>query len=402
MSLFLETSRKRRRSICLDALRFLSPDAPPFELNGFPWREKGAPFRRFPDDLKPGILPPLVDSLADFPSGGELRFRTDSSRILIWAEFSAIHRISRMAETGVMGFDLYCGKEGEERFCGVLPAEREESGYCAEIFRTEQRELRSFTLYFPLFAKVEHLEIGLEEGSRLEAPHPRAERSALVAYGTSILQGACAGRPGLAYPARLSRLLRRPVWNFGFAGNARGEASVARLLASLESPGAFLLDYDVNTTADSLRQTLPEFIRILRERHPETPIVHLSSLAFPSDLGPDGARSPPSDRTCPHSSGRGRALSPLRRAQSALRGRLPSARRRERGKFRGRMPPERFRLPSFCRESGRNPPGHSPESNRNPALETLFLKVGIDIEIFCIYIAKRTKEHPNPQTTRRN
>ena len=291
MSLFLETSRKRRRSVCLDALRFLSPDAPPFELNGFPWREKGAPFRRFPDDLKPGTLPPLVDSLADFPSGGELRFRTDSSRILIRAEFSAIHRISRMAETGVMGFDLYCGEEGEERFCGVLPAEREESGYCAEIFRTEQRDLWSFTLYFPLFAKVEHLEIGLEEGSRLEAPLPRAERSALVAYGTSILQGACAGRPGLAYPARLSRLLHRPVWNFGFAGNARGEASVARLLASLESPGAFLLDYDVNTTADSLRQTLPEFIRILRERHPETPIVHLSSLAFPSDLGPDGARS---------------------------------------------------------------------------------------------------------------
>lgn len=292
MSLFLETSRKRRRSVCLDALRFLSPDAPPFELNGFPWRKKGAPFRRFPDDLKPGTLPPLVDSLADFPSGGELRFRTDSSRILIRAEFSAIHRISRMAETGVMGFDLYCGEVGEEHFCGVLPAEREESGYCAEIFRTEQRDLRSFTLYFPLFAKVEHLEIGLEEGSRLEAPHPRAERSALVAYGTSILQGACAGRPGLAYPARLSRLLRRPVWNFGFAGNARGEASVARLLASLESPGAFLLDYDVNTTADSLRQTLPEFIRILRELHPETPIVHLSSLAFPSDLGRDGARSP--------------------------------------------------------------------------------------------------------------
>ena len=77
----------------------------------------------------------------------------------------------------------------------------------------------------------------------------------------------------------------------GTAGTG-GEASFARLLASLESPGAFLLDYDVNTTADSLRQTLPEFIRILRERHPETPIVHLSSLAFPSDLGPDGARSP--------------------------------------------------------------------------------------------------------------
>ena len=106
------------------------------------------------------------------------------------------------------------------------------------------------------------------------------------------------------------RLLRRPVWNFGFAGNARGEASVARLLASLESPGAFLLDYDVNTTADSLRQTLPEFIRILRERHPETPLFIFPALPFRRT---SAGRRPfvPSDRACPHSSGRGRALSPL-------------------------------------------------------------------------------------------
>lgn len=292
MSLFLEAGRRTRRETDRSGIRFLSPDAPSFELSGFCWRKRGGAFRRLPESLPAGTVPPLIDSLADYSSGGEVRFRSDSARILLRAELSAIHRIPRMAATGVMGFDLYCGEGSGQQFCGVVPSEEENSCFCAEIFHADQRILRSFTLYFPLFAKVESLEIGVEEGSEVLPPLPRRHAEPVVAYGTSILQGACAGRPGLAYPARLSRLLERPVYNFGFAGNARGDTGTAHLLASLENPGAFLLDYDVNTTAESLNQTLPEFIRILRKRHPETPVFHLSSIAFPSDLLPGGRPSP--------------------------------------------------------------------------------------------------------------
>ena len=50
-------------------------------------------------------------------------------------------------------------------------------------------------------------------------------------YGTSITQGGCACRPGMAYTNILSRQFNVEVINLGFSGSGRGEPEVARTIA---------------------------------------------------------------------------------------------------------------------------------------------------------------------------
>ena len=118
----------------------------------------------------------------------------------------------------------------------------------------------------------------------MEAPAPRAVEAPILFYGTSITQGGCATRPGMAYPAILSRRLQASCVNLGFSGAGSGEPEVARCLALIESCSLFVLDYDANCPdAAHLTRTLPVFIDILRQRHPATPILVLSGIPKASE-----------------------------------------------------------------------------------------------------------------------
>ena len=54
-------------------------------------------------------------------------------------------------------------------------------------------------------------------------------------YGTSIIQGGNASRPGCCYQAMLARDLNLDYANFGFAGKGRCEREVAEFLSEVEA-----------------------------------------------------------------------------------------------------------------------------------------------------------------------
>ncbi len=265
----------------LTGISFHAPDV--FRLEGFHWRKKGGAFRRLPVNSAARAIPAEVDRLADFSAGGQVYFRSDSSRVVVRAVFSAAHKIVRMALTGTMGFDLYTREGADTVFRGVANFDFDAMEYCVELSNIAEYGMRDYILNFPLYAKLERLEIGLDQGAKILPAPARPDSRPIVAYGTSILQGACATRPGLCYTNILSRLLDRPVLNFGFAGNARGEPALARILSQIREPALFLLDYDANAGAAGVRKTLPEFIGILRQRHPQVPVVTVSCVPFPAD-----------------------------------------------------------------------------------------------------------------------
>ena len=78
------------------------------------------------------------------------------------------------------------------------------------------------------------------KGHSFNPLNPRQEKPILF-YGTSIMQGACASRPGLAIPAILGRRLKRPTINLGFSGNGIMEPEIASLLAE-QDPCVFVID----------------------------------------------------------------------------------------------------------------------------------------------------------------
>ena len=146
--------------------------------------------------------------------------------------------------------------------------------------------MREYMLYLSLYDGIEKLEIGVDEGAVLASSQiekPRRERP-IVMYGTSILQGCSASRPGMASTNMLSRALDREVINLGFSGNALLDLEIAHLMASVPDPAVYVLDYAPNAYAPMIKEHGEEFFRILRDAHPDVPVIFIEDVIFPHTL----------------------------------------------------------------------------------------------------------------------
>jgi lysophospholipase L1-like esterase len=261
-----------------------SPRMQPFHIAGFSWLEREGVYRRLP--LKPNYpLPPAVDDLANCTAGGQIRFQTNSSRLSLKVRLTGIADMNHMPATGQCGFDCYIGMPEEQMYYNTTKYDHMKQEYEFAMFEKMEAGLRNITLYFPLYKGVEEVQIGLDPEADITAPPPYISNKRIVIYGTSITQGGCAARSGMAYTNILSRKLPVEFINLGFSGSGRGEAEVARIVSEIPNQALFVLDYEANCVSPELLQsTLPEFIRIFRSRHPEVPILVLSQIRFAREL----------------------------------------------------------------------------------------------------------------------
>jgi hypothetical protein len=281
----------RLRSIGDVAYRWFDPIATDsIRISGFNWIENDSRYRRLPVDIGKS-LPPAVDSLADCCAGGQLSFRTNSSRLAVHAKFASPHGADHMPATCTLGFDCYDGPCGAMKYLATSRFSIAENEYTVPFFETAEPVERLITINMPLYnSRLEFLEIGLEPGSLLAPPPIRSIPGKLVVYGTSITQGGCASRPGMCYTNQMSRKLDVEFLNLGFSGSGKGERAVVETIASVEDMAMLMIDYEANI-GDGLCENLPEFISIVRARHPDLSIVVLSKVMYGSfNLRPDGLR----------------------------------------------------------------------------------------------------------------
>lgn len=268
------------------------PHAAPLRLAGFAWFEQDKLYRRMPK-APADALPEAVDGLANCTAGGQTAFRTDSPVVHVRVKLRAPAGMDHMPATGQCGFDAYLGEPGaagmkeKPRFVGVARFKTKDQAYAAKLFAAPEDvppgELRHFTLNFPLYQGVDEVHVGLAKGARVEAPKPWARPHPVLVYGTSITQGGCAARPGMAYTNILSRMLNVEVVNLGFSGSGKGEPEVARTIASVPDPQMLVLDYEANAMGtEKYRETLPAFVEILRAKHPEVPLLVVSRIQLTS------------------------------------------------------------------------------------------------------------------------
>ena len=255
-------------------LVWFNADEEPLELTGFFWYNQDKKFRRLPMDLDPKISLG-VKNLAWNTAGGKLRFASDSQRIVLRVKLRSNATMSHMAATGSNGFDLYVGDPGKEVYFNTTKTR--DQAYDFTILQHYRKAMRTITINFPLYQGVDSLQIGIEKGSKLLPPKPLKKYVAV--YGTSITQGGCAARPGMAWTNIVSRRMQRHFYNYGFSGNGRGEPELAHLMAQLD-PAMYILAFQSNAGKDYL-QNLKGFIEILRKAHPETPIVVISTFYRP-------------------------------------------------------------------------------------------------------------------------
>ncbi len=263
-----------------DAVRWLDPSKEPLEVNGLAWyKENRGEWMRLPLRLQDSFRKP-VWNLAQSPSGGRIRFRTDSQIVSIRLEYPSPPDMVNMHAFGQTGVDLYA--DGKYLGTAVAPKDAApekavEHRYFA--LKDAARREREMVLYLPLYKAVKVLAVGVDEEARVSRPTPFAAARPVVFYGTSITQGGCASRSGMSYQAILGRMLNIDYVNLGFSGNGIGEPAMAKAVAEIDAAG-FVLDFAQNNrTAENLAEAYEPFLATVRKAHPRTPVLAVTPIA---------------------------------------------------------------------------------------------------------------------------
>jgi len=261
-----------------DGIIWLDPREAPFRLSGFEWIQGDNVYRRLP--VRPNWeIRDAVDQLANHTAGGQIRFRSNSKKILIRVELREKSGMYHMPATGQSGFDMYVKDGDVQRYQRTTRFPADTIRYQVELLNSDQKQMRDFTLNFPLYNGVNSVLVGIEAQSRIRTPNPFSRPGKIVIYGTSITQGGCVARPGMAYSNILSRKLDVAFVNLGFSGNGRGEPALAHLINQISGTSCIILDYEANANK-TIINTLGPFVNILRENHPDTPILIMSKIRY--------------------------------------------------------------------------------------------------------------------------
>ncbi len=255
-------------------------DVRELEVEGRGWTNTPAFFDRLPTKAK-STAPKAVWTLSHDSAGMCVRFATDASSLAVrWALNSPNLAMPHMAATGVSGVDLYVKTEAGWRWLAVGKPSRQTNE--AVMFKDLAPVKRDYLLYLPLYNGTKSVEIGIPTNATLTKASAWGpdQRKPVVFYGTSILQGACASRPGMVHSAILGRRFNFPTINLGFSGSGKMEPVMGDLLAELD-PSVYVLDCLPNMTADMVTERVEPFVRTLRQAHPQTPIVLVEDRRYP-------------------------------------------------------------------------------------------------------------------------
>lgn len=240
-------------------------------------------YTRFPDSLKNQVERELLYTLGTNTAGMAIRFSSDATALSAkWVSTLELE-MNHMTPVGIRGLDLYTLDDNSEwTFVSSVRPTCNKKASQYSIVSGMERKMREYLLYLPLYDGIDSLYIGIDSAAVIQMPNvdlPVREKP-IVVYGTSITQGACASRPGMAYTNILEREMNREFYNFGFSGNGQLDMEVAQLLVTIDA-GLYIMDCLPNNTAERLNERLEPFYRYLREHRPDVPILFVESPLFP-------------------------------------------------------------------------------------------------------------------------
>lgn len=227
----------------------MSPAVP--MIGGRAWNGEigNASFNRMPPRLVASQTKG-VQFLQQHCAGMYVKFITDAKEITVRFDLhSSAEYIRNMAPVHHSGFDLY-GKTPDGRLHWIGNHMRwkwrynQVNGititYGPLTTPSENDGGTEYLLYLPVYNGLKKMEIGVAKGSRFHFVEPSKERP-IVVYGSSIIQGAAASRPGQLITNIIERDINTPVIDLGFSGNAFMEGALFAALSEIDAR-AFVLD----------------------------------------------------------------------------------------------------------------------------------------------------------------
>ncbi|MFX0098515.1 MAG: SGNH/GDSL hydrolase family protein [Candidatus Hodarchaeota archaeon] len=239
-------------------------DLRPF-IFGLPWLDETWPkLLRMPTRVTKQ-LSRGIQSLSTNLSGARLRFSSTASQLRFKAKIPRSNPMDHFSRFGQFGVDLYVnGKYWKTLF------HKSKIDETIDLYSNERKD---FEFYLPIYGALNIQSIITD--APIEDPSRYASDKPILYYGSSITQGGCASRGGMAYPAQLSRRLNLDFVNLGLSGNGFGDLIIAELIAEID-PLIVVLDWGANLIKQgikTLKERYEEFFRIIRGKHASTPII---------------------------------------------------------------------------------------------------------------------------------
>lgn len=243
-----------------------------FGVEGRGWDDTKSFYDRLPAKAEGMVRPPVWD-LSHDSAGMCARFVSDATTLRArWTLINSWLYLPNETAIANSGLDLYVKMTNGWHWLAVgQPTAQSNEVTLVENLLPGKRE---YLLYLPLYNGVKSVEVGIPTNAVIEQAPPWGPgvRKPIVFYGTSILQGLSASRPGMVHSAILGRRFNYPTINLGFSGNGKMEPELADLLAELD-PSIYVIDCLPNMVAGEIKARVEPFVRKLRAAHPETPIV---------------------------------------------------------------------------------------------------------------------------------
>lgn len=235
----------------------------------------GDSYRRLDTEKFPALSPKVALYL-NFPTGVALKFRTNSEFINAkWVTTDTLNGWNRMPISS-RGLDLYIKKGGKWTFAGVSRPNYTGTRHASAIIADMDTTMKECMLYLPLFINLKSLKIGVSADSKIESDGG-FERSPIIAIGSSLTHGTGTSRPGMAWPAQLSRRLGVNIANLGTSGIQKMQPFFGELAAKLDAD-CFIFDTFSNPTAEEIEERFIPFLQSVRASHPTTPLIFIETL----------------------------------------------------------------------------------------------------------------------------
>ncbi|MEG1955403.1 MAG: SGNH/GDSL hydrolase family protein [Mucinivorans sp.] len=249
-------------------------------------------YQRLPDASKSTVTD-RVWGLSQNSAGESLCFYTNSKKINVRYAIAEGASMPHMPATGKSGVDLYAtDASGQSIWLAARYWVSDTSGFdYAPIYYRDSIPGKGYLyeLYLPPYNTVTWINIGVDEGCHFEFVNPTNQKP-IIAYGTSITQGACASRPGMIWPTIVERELKIPLINLGFSGNGLLEKGVLDLIKQTPAQ-VVILDCMPNLSArsvDEIKTLVINATHEIRSAQPNVPILIVDHLGYPHSGAIDG------------------------------------------------------------------------------------------------------------------
>ena len=249
---------------------------------------KESPYDRLPISYKEKVREPVWD-LSKASAGITVRFHSNSTSInLKWTVLNDFD-MPHMASTGIKGIDLYTKYNNKWRYvttAGALVGLKTYQNKSIpadsineyELIKNMSPDFREYKLFLPLYDGVTKLEIGIDNNALINKASPNPVKP-IVFYGTSITQGGCASRPGMAHTNIISRKLDVDCINYGFSGNGRMEMPIVELISDIDA-SFYVIECLQNMDSEQVRERVRPLVDMIRTKHPLTPIVLVENMMY--------------------------------------------------------------------------------------------------------------------------